>query len=178
MTSERDLMREEFQKWWTEPDPETGQSYADCYGSPVIAWLAWSESRRTQHSTAEPFGYFRAEPFGWTDCAETDEGAKALYEAAPQQAPLPRLVGVAAAGTKDVTLASFSASDVPPGTRLFAGSSPHAEPLAPEQIEHIATLDQLTQNFKGAAFTFEDVERIVRATEQAHGIGTKEAEHG
>lgn len=28
----------------------------------------------------EPFGYFRAEPFGWTDCAETDEGAVALYE--------------------------------------------------------------------------------------------------
>lgn len=28
----------------------------------------------------EPFGYFRAEPFGWTDCAPNDEGAKALYE--------------------------------------------------------------------------------------------------
>lgn len=30
----------------------------------------------------EPFGYFRAEPFGWTDCAEGDEGAVALYEKA------------------------------------------------------------------------------------------------
>jgi hypothetical protein len=28
----------------------------------------------------QPFGYFKAEPFGWTDCAETDEGAVALYE--------------------------------------------------------------------------------------------------
>lgn len=28
----------------------------------------------------EPFGYFKAEPFGWTDCAEADEGAVALYE--------------------------------------------------------------------------------------------------
>ena len=28
----------------------------------------------------KPFGYFKAEPFGWTDCAETDEGAIALYE--------------------------------------------------------------------------------------------------
>ena len=28
----------------------------------------------------EPFGYFRVEPFGWTDCAETDEGAIALYK--------------------------------------------------------------------------------------------------
>jgi hypothetical protein len=29
---------------------------------------------------SEPFGYFRAEPFGWTDCAPDAEGAKALYE--------------------------------------------------------------------------------------------------
>ena len=28
----------------------------------------------------EPFGYFRADAFCWTDCAETDEGAIALYE--------------------------------------------------------------------------------------------------
>ena len=34
----------------------------------------------------EPFGYFKAEPFGWRDCAETDEGAIALYEAPQQQA--------------------------------------------------------------------------------------------
>ena len=31
----------------------------------------------------EPFGYFKAEPFGWTDCSETDEGAIALYTAPP-----------------------------------------------------------------------------------------------
>lgn len=36
----------------------------------------------------EPFGHFRAEPFGWTDCAEDDEGAIALYER-PQEAGLP-----------------------------------------------------------------------------------------
>ena len=28
----------------------------------------------------EPFGYFRAGVFSWEDCAEYDEGAKALYE--------------------------------------------------------------------------------------------------
>jgi len=33
----------------------------------------------------EPFGYFKAEPFGWTDCAETDDGAIALYTAPPAQ---------------------------------------------------------------------------------------------
>lgn len=27
----------------------------------------------------KPFGYFRAEPFGWTDCDPTDEGAIPLY---------------------------------------------------------------------------------------------------
>lgn len=32
-----------------------------------------------------PDGYFKAEPFGWTDCSETDEGAIALYEAPQQQ---------------------------------------------------------------------------------------------
>jgi len=29
---------------------------------------------------SEPFGYFRAEPFGWADCGPDDDGAKALYE--------------------------------------------------------------------------------------------------
>ena len=33
--------------------------------------------------TPEPFGYFKDEPFGWTDCAETDDGAIALFAAPP-----------------------------------------------------------------------------------------------
>ena len=51
---------------------------------------AWVEKARASIETLqqaidearkqEPFGYFRAEPFGWTDCAETDAGAIALYE--------------------------------------------------------------------------------------------------
>ena len=36
----------------------------------------------SEQHTPEPFGYFKAEPFGWTDCAETDEGATALYDKA------------------------------------------------------------------------------------------------
>ncbi|GAD20906.1 hypothetical protein [Acidovorax sp. MR-S7] len=46
-------------------------------------WKAWQAARAQPTPPAadqEPFGYFRAEPFGWTDCAETDEGAVALYE--------------------------------------------------------------------------------------------------
>jgi len=27
----------------------------------------------------EPFGYFKPEPFGWTDCAETADGVRPLY---------------------------------------------------------------------------------------------------
>lgn len=36
---------------------------------------------------AEPYGYFRVQPFGWEDCAENDEGAFALYEH-PDRVPL------------------------------------------------------------------------------------------
>ena len=39
----------------------------------------------TTGAPSEPFGYFKAQPFGWTDCAEDDDGAVALYER-PQQA--------------------------------------------------------------------------------------------
>ena len=35
---------------------------------------------KTRAVTQEPFGYFRAEPFGWVDCGEKDEGAVALYD--------------------------------------------------------------------------------------------------
>lgn len=28
----------------------------------------------------EPFGYFRAQSWGWEDCAATDDGAQALYD--------------------------------------------------------------------------------------------------
>ena len=38
------------------------------------------DNSEQQAQQQEPFGYFKAEPFGWTDCAETDEGAIALYE--------------------------------------------------------------------------------------------------
>ena len=36
----------------------------------------------------EPFGYFRPEPFGWTDCDQSDEGAIPLYEAPHPCGPL------------------------------------------------------------------------------------------
>ena len=42
------------------------------------------QKKATKPAQGEPFGYFRAEPFGWTDCAEDDEGAIALYEHAQE----------------------------------------------------------------------------------------------
>ena len=38
------------------------------------------EDALEQQSNPEPFGYFRALPFGWEDCSETDAGAIPLYE--------------------------------------------------------------------------------------------------
>lgn len=35
-----------------------------------------------QQHTPDPFGFFKAEPFCWTDCAETDEGAQPLFDQA------------------------------------------------------------------------------------------------
>ena len=35
-----------------------------------------------KNTPPEPFGHFKAGPFGWTDCAETDEGAQPLYDQA------------------------------------------------------------------------------------------------
>ena len=43
------------------------------------------DKKMVEQPQQEPFGYFRAEPFGWTDCAETDDGAVALYEHPPAQ---------------------------------------------------------------------------------------------
>ena len=34
----------------------------------------------------EPFGFFKATPFGWEDCAETDEGSVALYKSSDLEA--------------------------------------------------------------------------------------------
>ncbi len=38
------------------------------------------QAHQPQAQAQEPFGYFRPDPFGWTDCAPTDEGAIPLYE--------------------------------------------------------------------------------------------------
>jgi len=51
--------------------------------------MTTSNEHNNAHSVQQgrPFGHFRAEPFGWTDCAKDDEGAIALYER-PQEVGL------------------------------------------------------------------------------------------
>ena len=56
-----------------------------------------SESTAPTVPQDEPFGYFRVDALGWSDCAATDEGAIALYErpaapAVPQGEPCGREV--------------------------------------------------------------------------------------
>lgn len=62
---------------WAQTDMDTMDS--------VSAMLAATPAPAPAQD--EPFGYFRAEPFGWTDCAKDDEGAIALYER-PQEVGL------------------------------------------------------------------------------------------
>jgi hypothetical protein len=53
------------------------------YGDLYESYQYYKNQLATGAIEPEPFGYFRAEPFGWVDCAETDEGAIALYEHPP-----------------------------------------------------------------------------------------------
>ena len=70
-------MRAEYLARLTHPD-----------GSPSYEVRAlYAATPAPAPAQGEPFGYFRAEPFGWTDCAEDDEGAIALYER-PQEVGL------------------------------------------------------------------------------------------
>ena len=68
---------------------ESGRkAWAELDGKSATAWVDEirgnadhvPDANKKVGQDCEPFGYFRPEPFGWTDCAETDEGAVALYE--------------------------------------------------------------------------------------------------
>lgn len=56
-----------------------------------------------ERQQSEPFGYFKAQPFCWTDCEEDDEGAKALYERPdPRIADLESLLNAAIMGQREL----------------------------------------------------------------------------
>ena len=67
---------------------KNADAYANNQTSDSFDWKLIRDARFAQLVAAaqEPFGYFKAEPFGWRDCADTDEGAIALYEAPQPQA--------------------------------------------------------------------------------------------
>jgi hypothetical protein len=62
---------------------EAGFEKAEEFEDDIIAIkeaLATNKESSLVQPAQEPFGYFKAEPFGWTDCGKDDEGAIALYE--------------------------------------------------------------------------------------------------
>lgn len=65
----------------------------------------------------EPFGYFKSEPFGWTDCAETDDGAIALYELPPAPEPVAYATGYYGGY---LSIATVDGRVLPAGTALYA----------------------------------------------------------
>ena len=73
----------------------------------------------------QPFGYFKTEPFGWVDCAETDDGAIALYTAPPVSdvEPVAYVTGVYGGHT---TVAPIDAAQV-----LRVGMALYTAPPAP-----------------------------------------------
>ena len=148
----------------------------------MVDFMLQQQAEAKSAAVREPFGYFKAEPFGWTDCAETDEGAIALYTtppAAPVQEP------VAQALIKALTHAVEIAEDKRPGTwddllqyRALLTTPPAAQPapvpLTDDQID--AEHDKL---FPAPVIPGDraKVRAFVRAIEAAHGI-TAPAQQG
>jgi len=75
MTKARELFMVEAQGFSAQED---AQEFIQSNGIPANAIVHYREVISEAHQ--EPFGYFRATPFGWEDCKKDDEGAIALYE--------------------------------------------------------------------------------------------------
>ena len=84
--------------------------------------------------TPEPFGYFKAEPFGWTDCAETDDGAIALFDAPPAPTPAEAPADVAR-GVRLQVEAEFAA--LLPGV-TYMDEPDGGSPTVQEQVKRMA----------------------------------------
>ena len=94
MAINTDAERAEFEAWARDQYPSIdltrdGDGYSKFMAKDY--WSLWQAARRTQAAPVpaqEPFGYFKLNKssWGWVDCAETDEGAIALYEAPQPQA--------------------------------------------------------------------------------------------
>ena len=133
--------------------------------------LCFDAGRKAAHVAPvvlpEPFGYFKCDAYGWMDCAETDEGARPLYEA-PQPQVVPGFNHVAAKKLKELqargyTVAGYSIEKTSESGAVERGfitsggfvgwwqgqhtnQQPQADALDTER------LDFLTRNIGGAAF--------------------------
>ena len=70
-------------------------------------FLDLSNSNGNHPVQQEPFGYFTALPFGWTDCGKDDEGAIALYEH-----PAPSWQGLTAKEIASIPLNEYTVQTV------------------------------------------------------------------
>ena len=96
---------------------------SDWFNERVDALRAAIEQAEKQ----EPFGYFKVEPFGWTDCAETDEGAIALYTAPPAAAVKEFLTTQPAAPVQEPAFHGFVHKDECRVEMCFTPSAPRAD---------------------------------------------------
>ena len=78
----------------------------------------------TPEPVGEPFGYFRALPFGWEQCGEHDDGAVALYDHPAPGGP----VGEVAATVAEVHMGRYTlelnGKPYPEGTKLYTRPAP------------------------------------------------------
>ena len=118
--------------------------------APSVPDVATATNPSQISSSAEPFGYFKAEPFGWTDCAETDDGAIALYTAPPA----PSVPPVRSTGQWE----SSRIADYNRGWNACREAMLAATPTQPEPPADVARdaerLDWLLRNLPGDALRY------------------------
>lgn len=156
---------------------------------PVAAELLRLNMLIQQRQDCEPFGYFRAESFGWTDCGPDAEGAVALYES-PQVAEDCDREPVAGMVTDDMRNAvRWAASSAYWSVKLVEFFGPNArdgiaaierqlrdalaaqlkrDPLTDEQL---FASDEIMSLNADLGWHMDTIRMFARAIERAHGIG-------
>jgi hypothetical protein len=115
-------------------------------------------------SSAEPFGYFKAEPFGWTDCAETDDGAIALYTAPPvsDAEPVAYFTGY---NNGYPTIAPIN-----PALCMAIGTALYSAPPAPSAPDKTSCLSTGGMTVWGDSVSIEKCNNFVHLASQAAGL--------
>lgn len=179
MTSERDLMREEFEalcvKRWRGDRDGLLRNPDGTYilGPAQFAWEMFQAGRRAQHSTAEPYlwGLAAEGKSPYLDVADSRKEAETMAEFANRH--------IDSSGPRYCV--------VP----LYVGAVPRhstAEPVAEVEQSGMTFEQWYAQYHEDACVMYgglsgnpkdvaHDAWDAARAIEAAHGIGTKEAEH-